>query len=178
MNQAADERSTVKRGQELTTALASAVRTAGYYDPGNAVMQQTGNQLLQSLRASQSEKRSVSFAVHSHSMFVDKVRVPASVSTYGRFADLMQLFEDWSITTLTFAVDISEEELMQALMLLYRESPSETEDLVDMLRERGIGGVHAETVEPGSGNEAQSLSPLLVYSAAMHLGVQLADSLS
>ena len=173
MSPASPESSAVKRGQELTTALASAVRTAGYYDPGNAVMQRVGQELLEMLRSSPSDRGAVSFGVHSHSMFVNKARVPATVSTYGRFESLMKLFEDWHVDTIAFQCDISEHELMQALMLLSREGPSETEDLADMLSARGIEKIFAEVVDPGTGDESRLTSPLLIYAAAMHLGVQL-----
>jgi HD-GYP domain-containing protein (c-di-GMP phosphodiesterase class II) len=165
-----------RRGQQLATALASAVRTAGYYDPSNAVMKQTSDALLTLLREAFAEIGPVGFSVHSHCVFVDKVRVPTSVSSYGRFANLMTLFDEWRINTLTFTPGIGEEELVLVLLLLSRKRPTETEDLTTMLLAERINKVRAENFEPGTGREALPITPMLIYSAAMALGVQLNES--
>jgi hypothetical protein len=165
-----------KRGQQLATALSTAVRTAGYYDPSNAVMQQTSGELLKSLAEANAEFGAVGFSVHSHCVFVNKVRVPTTVSTYGRFASLMELFDEWHINTLTIDAGITEAELQEMLLLLSRTRPSETEFLGDLMRERGMGKVHAENVEAGTGRQTQTVTPLLAYSAAMHLGIRLNET--
>ena len=171
-----DDRMSAKRGQQVATALSAAVRTAGYYDPGNTVMVQAGGELLASLREASADSGSVSFSVHSHCVFVNKVRIPTSVSTYGRFASLMQLFDEWRINTLTIDQGISEGELQEMLMLLSRSRPGETEYLGDLLRDRGLSKVRAENIEPGTGRESRPITPVLAYSAAMHLGLQLNES--
>jgi HD-GYP domain-containing protein (c-di-GMP phosphodiesterase class II) len=171
-----ETRFAARRGQQLTTALSSAVRTAGYYDAGNAVMQKASSDLMALLLEAHEEIGSVGFSVHSHCVFVDKVRVSTSVSTYGRFTSLMQLFEEWRINTLAFAPGVTDDELTQVLTLLARTRPTGTEDLGDILRSRQLSKVHAESVEPGTGREAQAIAPLLVYAAAMHLGVNLNET--
>jgi HD-GYP domain-containing protein (c-di-GMP phosphodiesterase class II) len=162
-----------KSGQQLATAFSAAVRTAGYYDAGNAVMHQTTAEFMKSLSEASAVVGAVSFSVHSHCVFVNKTRVPTSVSTYGRFASLMQLFDEWHINTLTFDEGITEPEIQEALLLLSRMRPSETEFLGDLLRTQRLGKVHAENVEQGTGCERLPVTPLLAYSAAMHLGLKL-----
>ena len=166
----------VKRGQQLATALSAAVRTAGYYEPGNAVFTQAGGELLTLLSDLSAESGSTSFSVLSHCIFVNKSRVPTSLSTYGRFASLIQLFAEWRISTLVFEAGLTEAELHTTLMLLSRTRPSETESLNELLAERKIGKVHGESTELGSGNEERALNPLLAYSSAMHLGVELNET--
>lgn len=160
-------------GQQLATAFSAAVRTAGYYDASNSVMQQASADFMKALAEAGAAVGAVSFSVHSHCLFVNKVRVPTSVSTYGRFANLMQLFDEWHINTLTFDAGITEPEIQETLSLLSRTRPSETEFLDDLLRTRRMGKVHAENVERGTGRESQPITPLLAYSAAMHLGLKL-----
>jgi HD-GYP domain-containing protein (c-di-GMP phosphodiesterase class II) len=162
-----------RRGQQLAMALAAAVRTAGYYDSGNMVMQQASNALSTLLRESSAEIGPVSFSIHSHCVFVDKARIPSSVSSYGRFAQLMELFDEWHINTLTFAPGLTDDELLTTLLLLSRMRPTETEDLASMLRANGVESVQVEIIAPGTGNESQPLSPLLAYSAAMNLSAEL-----
>jgi HD-GYP domain-containing protein (c-di-GMP phosphodiesterase class II) len=176
VNGESDTSFAARRGQQLATALSSAVRTAGYYETSNAVMQQTSNALLGLLRDSSAEIGSVSFGVHSHCVFVDKARVPTSVSSYERFNSLIHLFDEWRITTLTFAPGLSEDELLQTLMLLSRSRPVENEDLPTLLRARGLHHVYAENTVMGRGRETRASTPLLVYSAAMQLGLQLSQS--
>lgn len=165
-----------ERAQQLATALAAAVRTAGYYDSGNAVMTQASGELLSLLEETSTQTGSVSFGVLSHCVFVNKSRVPTSVSTYGRFAGLMQLFDEWQISTLTFEAGIEETELQETLTLLSRERPSESEDLNDLVRAKGVNRVYAESTDLGGGRESQLMTPLLAYTSAMHLGVQLNET--
>ena len=176
MSSESDTTSPAHRGQQLATALSAAVRTAGYYDASNAVMQKAVGELSVLLREASADIGAVSFSVHSHCVFVDKVRVPASVSTYGRFANLIQLFDEWRINTLTFAPEITAGELQETLTLLSRTRPSETEELGELLRGRRISKVYAESVQPGTEREAQPVTSLLTYSAAMHLGLQLNET--
>lgn len=176
MSDESDASLAARRGQQLATAFSSAVRTASYYDPSNAVMQQTCGALLNLLHDSIAEVGPVSIGVHSHCVFVDKTRVPTSVSSYERFNSLIQLFEEWRVNTLTFAAGLGEDELLQTLLLLSRTRPAVDEDLPTLLRARGLQHVHAENAVMGKGREAVRSTPLLAYSAAMQLGVILNES--
>ncbi len=166
----------IERSKQLATALSAAVRTAGYYDSGNAVMAQAGGELLELLNSTSEETGAVSFSVLSHCVFVNKSRVPTSVSTYGRFASLLQLFDEWQISTLTFGAGLGEVDLQETLALLSRTRPSETEGLSELLRAREISNVRAESADLGSGREDRRSTSLLAYSAAMHLGMQLNET--
>jgi HD-GYP domain-containing protein (c-di-GMP phosphodiesterase class II) len=176
LNGESEDRLSTERGQQLATALSAAVRTAGYYDPGNSVLTQASGDLLALLNETNAEAGVTSFSVHSHCVFVNKSRIPTSVSTYGRFASLIQLFDEWRINTLTIDAGITESELQEALMLLSRSRPAETEYLGDLLRDRQLGKVHAENIEPGTGREVRPVTPILAYSAAMHLGLMLNET--
>ena len=176
MNVEATEGLSTKQGQQLTAALSTAVRTAGYYDPGNSVLTQATNELLSLLNVAGSQTGSVGFSVLSHCVFVNKMRMPTTLSTYSRFASLIQLFGEWRINTLAFDTGITETELQEALMLISRTRPSETESLSEILRERQISKVHADAEEISTGSDERRALPLLTYSAAMHLGAELNDT--
>jgi HD-GYP domain-containing protein (c-di-GMP phosphodiesterase class II) len=149
-----------RRGQQLALALASGLRTAGYYDSGNVVLRQACETLFTLLTDIGEEEGMVSVGVHSHCAFVNKSRIPASVSTYGRSAFLFELFEEWGINTLTFYPGLTLEGLTLALNLIARNR-------------QGIETVKAETLSPGKGRQFQPVSPIVAYSAAMQLGVEL-----
>ncbi len=172
-----EPKATSKNGQQLALALASAIRTAAYYDGGNSVMQQACSTLLSALTEASREEGSVSVGVHSHCVFVDKVRVPTSVSTYERFTFLMELFEEWQVRTLTFHEGLTGEELMRALILVSRARPADATDLGSMLRTDGLELIEVESIpegeEAGSGPGSMQISPILAYSAAMQLGGEL-----
>jgi HD-GYP domain-containing protein (c-di-GMP phosphodiesterase class II) len=176
MNGDAEAKIESRRGQQLAMVFASGLRTAGYYDPGNSVMQQACAALYSRLTEYTEEQGSVSFRVHSHCVFVGKARIPTSVSTYARFSYLIQLFEDWGINTLTFSAGLTEEELVGALILIARTRPGETGDLAGLLRSAGIQRVNPEMVAAGTGRQTKALSPVVAYSAAMQLGAELGNT--
>lgn len=171
-----------KRGQQLALALASAIRTAAYYDESNVVMQQVASTLNRLLTESSQESGAVSVGVRSHCVFVDKVRVPTSVATYERFTFLIQMFEDWDVAELTFRAGLTEDELMKALMVLSRIQPGEEEkSLYEFLQARGVERISVEEIVAGMGKgtgRGMGLGPLEVsaivaYSGAMQLGTAL-----
>ena len=104
-------------------------------------MQQACALLASLLAEHRGSEGSVTVGVHSHCVFVDKARVRTTVSTYGRFAYLIQLFESWNMNTLTFFHGLTEEELMQVVLLLARERREGSEDLAEILRSRGLDRV-------------------------------------
>jgi HD-GYP domain-containing protein (c-di-GMP phosphodiesterase class II) len=165
-----------RRGQQLVLALASGLRTAGYYDLGNVVMRQACDTLYSLLTELGEEDGDVSVAVRSHCAFVNKGRVPSSAATYGHMAFLFELFEEWGINTLTFYNGLTADELMRALALLARNRREQTSDLAGLLSSQGIETVRAEMMSTGQGRQLQSASPILAYSAAMQLGVELGSS--
>jgi len=172
----ATEGLSAKQSQQLATALSAAVRTAGYYDPGNAVLTQATKELLSVLNAAGADAEAVSFSILSHCVFVNKSRVPTSLSTYSRFASLTELFKEWDISTLTLDSGISESELQDVLLLLARTRPTETESLSQILADRQMTKVQADSAELGKGKDERRATPLLTYSAAMHLGGELNDA--
>jgi HD-GYP domain-containing protein (c-di-GMP phosphodiesterase class II) len=177
MSNGLESKANSARSQQLALALASAIRTAAYYDGRNSVMQQACSTLMSLLTEASEEEGSVSVGVLSHCLFVDKVRVPTSVSTYERFTFLMQLFDEWRVRTLTFLQGLNEDELMRALALVSRARPTETADLESMLRAGDVELVEVEAIpeeeETGSGPGSMQISPILAYSAAMRLGGEL-----
>jgi HD-GYP domain-containing protein (c-di-GMP phosphodiesterase class II) len=162
-----------QRTRQLTMALASGLRTAGYYEPTNAVMQQACSTLLAQLNEICEELGPLSFRAHSHCVFVDKVRVPTSASTYERFTLLLQLFEAWGINALTFHPDLTEPELMRTLMLMSRTRLTGGEDLSALLKAEGIERVTAEKIQEGTGKKPRPIAAVVAYSAAMQLGVEM-----
>lgn len=182
MSDKAEAASVARRGQQLALALASAIRTAAYYDEGNAVMRQAASSLARILAEASVENDAVSVGVRSHCVFVDKVRVPTSVSTYERFTFLVQLFETWNVGEMTFNAGLAESELMSALLLVSRTQPVEGgPGLSSMLVTRGVEHIVVEEivqVEEGTdsvGLGSMKLSAILAYSAAMQLGGELGE---
>jgi HD-GYP domain-containing protein (c-di-GMP phosphodiesterase class II) len=162
--------------QQVAMAFSAALRTASYYDAGNVVLQQATSELKRLLGEMGDAMGAVTLGAHSHCVFVNKARVANSVSTYERFASLMQVFEEWSVTTLTFEPGVTEVELQAVLTLLSRTRPADNEDLTQLLSEQHISKVHAESIEPGTGRKSQAATFLLAYSAAMQLGSKLSET--
>jgi HD-GYP domain-containing protein (c-di-GMP phosphodiesterase class II) len=173
MNGEEEPRISAQHTQMLALALASGLRTASYYDPGNAVMEQISSTLLSLVDECCADGAPLSFRVHSHCVFVDKVRVPTSASAYGRFAYLTQLFEEWGINTLTFTPGLIGDELLKTLMLMSRTHLTWSEDLAEMLRAEGVEHVEAEKIAEGTGSRPRPISAVVAYSAAMQLGAEL-----
>jgi HD-GYP domain-containing protein (c-di-GMP phosphodiesterase class II) len=166
--------SSASRDQALALALAVAIRTAAYFDPDNAVMQQAGTLLASLLAEHTGSEGSVTVGVHSHCVFVGKARVRTTVSTYGRYAYLIQLFESWNISTLTFFEDLTKEELMQVVGLLARERRTESEGLADMMRSRGLDRVQADML--AGGGQPQAIAQVEAYAAAMQVSDEMQEA--
>jgi len=105
----------VVAGQNLVLSFTAAIRTASYYGPDNAVLQQAVVTLSRLLAEMGHEEGSVTIGVHSHCVFIGRSRVRTSVSNYERFTHLIELFETWEAATLTFSEGLSEDELIRAL---------------------------------------------------------------
>ena len=105
--------------------------------------------------------------IHSHCVFVDKVRIPASVSTYGRFAFLFELFEEWGINTLTFSPGLTDDELTRTLVLLARSrSERDGRPRRPCSTAQGIaGGRRPRWCRRAAGGSPGSLTPRDGYSA-------------
>jgi len=180
MTDKAEAAAIARRGQQLTLALASAIRTAAYYDEGNTVMRQAVSSLARVLAEASAENGAVSVGIRSHCVFVDKVRVPTSVSTYERFTFLVQLFETWSVGEMTFNAGLSDSELMSALLLVSRAQPVEGgPSLSSLLATKGVEYIVVEEIVQAE-DEAKSVGPgplevsaIVAYSAAMQLGGEL-----
>jgi HD-GYP domain-containing protein (c-di-GMP phosphodiesterase class II) len=165
-----------RRGRLLVLALASAIRTAAYYDAGNAVMQQVCAALRSELADHCDEEGSVRVGIHSHSVYVNKGRISTSISTYGRFTYLIQLFETWGISALIFTAGLTEDELMRALALLATAQQAQAGELADMLRAEGVERIEADYSVPGQGTRSAGVTPLVAYTAAMQVGAELGQA--
>lgn len=173
MNPEATTTPNIKGFQQLVLGLTSALRTAAYYDAGNAVMQQVcgGLQgLLNELCAAEGEVRVI---VQSHSVYVNTERVPASVSTYRHFAYLMQQFGNWSITGLVFASGLKVSELMTALCILGGTQQCGQGELARVLAENQVEHITIDYTVMGGGSRNGEITPVVAYTAAMQLGSEL-----
>ncbi len=171
MNVDAGSAKAAVEGQNLALSLAAAIRTAVYYQPGNAVMQQVCSSLGSLLADASEAEGLVTIGVHSHCVFIGKTRIRTSVSTYGRFTYLIRLFEEWGINSLTFYAGLTEDELMRALMALAHFHRSESTELGDALRDEGLDRVKADISGPGG--QAQAVVPVEAYAAAMEISEQM-----
>src|SRR3990172_2613270 len=104
--------------QDLALNLTVAIRTAAYYDAANDVLRQVCSALVSELEAHFDVGDSVRIGVHSHCVFVGDTRIRTSVSTYSRFAYLIQLFQNWAINTLTFHAGVSASDLVGLTLVM------------------------------------------------------------
>lgn len=162
------------RDQALALALAVTVRTGAYYGPDNAVMQQACALLASLLAEHSGSEGSVTVGVHSHCVFVGKVRVRTTVSTYGRLADLVRLFEFWNISTLTFFNDLSTEDLMQVVLLLAPERRAGSDGLAAMLSSRGLDRVQVDMIV--GGGRPQAVAQVEAYAAVMQVSDEMREA--
>ena len=163
-----------KDAQALALAFAVAVRTAAYYERDNAVMQQTTT-LLRSLLAECSEENgSIMIGVHSHCVFVGTVRIRSTVSTYPRFAYLIDLYDSWEIDGLTFFSGLSEAELMTLLTILARDKDRGLDQLTGRLQDAGVTSVEVDLVG-GGGTRPAVIAPVEAYAACIQMSEQLAE---
>lgn len=175
MNPSSEGPSISKRDPQFVLNLASALRTAVYYDASNAVMQQVCAGLYATISGVLREEDSVRVIVHSHTVYFNGDRVPASVSTYLRFSLLMQQFEDWSISGLIFRAGLTENELMRGLALLAATQQCAFGEMATMLRAAGIENVAVDYTVHGKGARSVGVTPIVAYTAAMQLGGELSQ---
>ncbi len=173
MNERLESVPSPRSGQTLVMTLAATIRTAAYYDADNVVMQQACATLASMLAEHCGEEGSVTVGAHSHCVFVGKSRVRTTVSTYGRFSYLVQLFEAWGANTLTFVQGVTEEELLQVALVLARERPTGVDDLAGMFGARGVHRVKADIFVGGAA--AQAVAPIEAYAAAMQMSDDMRD---
>jgi len=173
VNTAPEQQTSARQQQALVLALASAVRTAGYYDEGNVVMQQVCAALNSMLGRHVGEDGATKISAYSHSIYLNSTRVPNSVSTYERFSYLIESFETWRIVSLSFLPGLTEEELMKSLVLLAGVQPDEALELEKMLRAAGVERVTVERGVPGQTARATAVTPVVAYTAAMQLSTEL-----
>ncbi len=159
------------RDQMLALSFAAAIRTAGYYDPGNAVMQQVCASLWTMISDQNEDEESLRVGVYSHCLFIGSRRVRSNMATYERFGYLMGLYDEWGINTIILHAGASEEDLMGLLVLLGREHGNGPDDFNARLSERGVHNVEAELLTRGK--RAQTIAPVAAYAAAVQLGEEL-----
>ncbi|MFH0915846.1 MAG: HD domain-containing phosphohydrolase [bacterium] len=169
-----DPVTSASRDQALALALAVAVRTGAYYGPDNAVMKQACADLASLLAERRGGEGFVTVGVHSHCVFVGKARVRTTVSTYGRFADLIRLFEFWNISTLTFFDDLTTDELMQVVLLLTPERRVGPDGLAALLSSRGLDRVQVDMIV--GGGRPQAVAQVEAYAAAMQLSDEMREA--
>ncbi|OFW58336.1 MAG: hypothetical protein A2133_01765 [Actinobacteria bacterium RBG_16_64_13] len=171
-----EQSSAARQGQALVLALASALRTAVYYSPGNAVMRQVCAALQKEIVEQSRAEGLTRVGVHSHSVYVNRARVSTTISTYGRFSSLIGQFNSWGISSLLFMAGISEEELLRALVVLANVPPAQVADLPRKLYAAGVEKVELDYNVPGKGTRSTSVTPIVAYTAAMQLGSELGQA--
>ena len=174
MNPQPQQAVTARRRQLFILTLASAIRTAGYYDVGNTVMQQACSALASLLRDHRDEDGVVTVGVYSHSIYLNNERVPNSVSTYARFNFVIQSFSTWGVVSMVFHDGLTEEELTKALEILAKVQSGGAPDLEEKLDEQGVERVTLERSVPGQRARSTTVTPAVAYTAAMQLSTELA----
>lgn len=173
MSAGAETFSRLKEFQRLILAVASGLRTAAYYDSGNAVMQQVSTGLHDLIVRLCVEEDELRLAVHGHTLYVNQERVPSSVSTYRRFTYLVEQFQNWAITGLVFKSGLTRGELTAALVILGQTQQCEDGVLGRILLEGGVQHVAVDHTLAGRGGRTSQIMPVVAYTAAMQLGSEL-----
>ncbi len=163
-----------KADHELALGLAAAVRTAGYFEAGNAVMLEVGSALAMHVVERTEREGFLRVSAHSHCIFVGPARIRPSLASFGRFASLMQVFADRDINTITFYPGVSETELAKLTVTLAREAVRGPDGVNEVLRRLGVTHVDVDLLSAGSG--VQAVAPVEAYAAAVQLGEKLRES--
>ncbi len=161
--------------QALALSFAVAVRTAAYYEQDNTVMQQTTAFLRsQLLENSQESGGTIMIGVHSHCVFVGPQRIRSTVSTYPRFAYLIELYSSWDIDGLTFFEGLSDAELMELLTILARDKDRRPDHLNERLDQAGVTNVEVNLVG-GEATRPSVIAPVEAYAACIQMGQEFID---
>lgn len=158
----------------LALSLAVAIRTAGYFEAGNAVMQEVGAGLAAHILNRVASEDSLRVGMHSHCVFVGAARLRGSLATFERYASLMQVFADKEINAVTFHSGVSEPELTAFAVTLARDGGRGPEAISGALRRQGVTHVDVEMLTAGSG--VQAVAPVEAYAAALDLGEKLREA--
>lgn len=162
--------------QALALNFSVAIRTAGYYDADNAVLQEVVAALWHDITEHCEDTGRITIGIHSRCVFVDGARVRTSISTFERFAFLDQLFGYWGINTVTFHAGITEVGLTEFLLLLARETGGTPDSLTRLLEEREIRGIDVNLQE--GGGTAQTVTAIEAYAAAVQMGEELRETIA
>ena len=161
--------------QALALSLAVAIRTAAYYEQDNAVMRQTTALLRSQLvENSQESAGTIMIGVHSHCVFVGPQRIRSTVSTYPRFAYLIELYSSWGIDGLTFFDGLTDAELMNLLTILARDKERTAEHLSERLDQAGVMNVEVNLVG-GEATRPSVIAPVEAYAACIQMGQEFID---
>ena len=171
MNDRDDAPPLPSRDQALALALAVAVRTAAYYGADNTVLREACASLHAHLTERLGASDSVSVGVHSHCVFIDRARIRTTVSSYGRFSYLIQLFDTWRLATVTFAAGLTVDELIKFVLVVGQVGSAESTDLAAGLQALGVNNVQVEIGTPAPTSSAPS-----VYAAALKVGREIQEA--
>jgi HD-GYP domain-containing protein (c-di-GMP phosphodiesterase class II) len=158
--------------QQLALNLAAAIRTAAYYDPHNEVMQRVCSSLIGSLKERAQDEGKIRVGVHSHCVFVGGARVRTTVSTYERFAYLIQLFETRGINAVIFQFELSESDLVIFLKVMAVEHREGAPDISAQLQAAGVSTIE---IDDSLVREGQSIAPVETFAAAVQAGAELRE---
>ncbi len=93
------------------------------------------------------------------------------MSSYGRFSYLIQLFETWSLATVTFMAGLTEEELIKFVLAVGQVGPAGPTDLAARLQAADVNNVQVEIGVPAPASSAPS-----VYAAALKMGREIQEA--
>jgi HD-GYP domain-containing protein (c-di-GMP phosphodiesterase class II) len=98
-------------------------------------------------------------------------RIRASVSTYERFTFLIQLYEDWGISSIVFQSSLTSSDLMGFLSVMAGDRGSGAAELTSRLEAACVASV---SIEDGSGtSDKTSLAPVETFAVAVKTGDDL-----
>ena len=156
----------------LVAGLTVCVRIAQFYEPSNEAAVAALSDVLNELHRRLSEFSAVRIDSRHRSVYVDRERVRASASEYVTVRQLLALFSEWGIGTLTFLAGLTAAEFSEFVYILARSREHNFAVLESALREQGITNIEV-AIPPDEAALNGRLSPLRTYSSCIDVYRQL-----
>lgn len=156
----------------LVTTFMVCLRTARLYEPDNAAAGAALSDVLTELRRRLSEFGSIRIDSRHRSIYVNRERLRGSASEYLIARRLLTLFDEWSIGTLTFLVDLSAAELSEFVYILARTREHSFAALESAIRELHITNIEV-AAPPDETTVNAGQTPLRTYSSCIDVYRQL-----
>lgn len=140
-----------KIGEEILLRFSSALKTSQIYEPNNLTFLRQINLFFTLVEDALKKEGEVLFQIRESTIFFNTVRVKFDFSNYQSFKFLADELSNKEIGLVSFEPGLSEDELKQFVILLYKAEVKEEnafEDFQAKLMSEGISHVSLEKIHP------------------------------